>query len=109
MGNFQNVMTEYAANKGSWVDIYPVRELLSARRDGTPMVVDVGGGKGHDLERLRQKCPELPERSLILQDQDLVVETAKVYDPIKTMAYDFFTPQPVKGETLCQCFFTAGF
>ena len=97
MGNFQNVMTAYAASKPSWTDIYPVQHLVSSLKPGVPLVVDVGGGKGHDLEKLRSTYPNLPPGSLVLQDQASVVEAASLHGSITTMAHDFFTPQPVKG------------
>lgn len=97
MANFQNVMSEHAARKISWTELYPVQDLISACKNGTPLVVDVGGGKGHDLEKLRLKYPNLPPGSLVLQDQGLVVQSAAVHKSIQTMAYNFFTPQPVKG------------
>ncbi|KAF2878030.1 O-methyltransferase-domain-containing protein [Massariosphaeria phaeospora] len=61
-----------------------------------PVFVDVGGGTGQQCTTIKEKCPNLPGR-VILQDLPAVIAEAKVPDDIETMAYDFFTPQPIKG------------
>lgn len=64
------------------------------------LMVDVGGGSGHEMVNFRQKHPELPGRLVVedlehqinLVDQD---EYAKL--GIEAVAHDFTKPQPVKG------------
>lgn len=100
-------MAGYRAGKPEWLDpgFYPVEERLGEGvREGEDevLLVDVGGGLGHDLEMLRQKHQRLKGR-LVLQDKEEVVGQAvaegegKGADGFERMAYDFFTPQPVKG------------
>ncbi|KAI4124989.1 MAG: hypothetical protein LQ347_005526 [Umbilicaria vellea] len=102
-------MSGYRAGKPEWLDpgFYPVDERLGkGMREGKEeiLLVDVGGGLGHDLLMLRQKHPRLEGR-LVLQDKEEVVRQAgeegkgkedegKVFEG---MAYDFFTEQPVKA------------
>ena len=84
-------------------NFYPVEENLvegtSTEHDAV-FIVDVGGGKGHDLQELYRKHPKLPGKS-VLQDTKGVIEEAETsgLDPkIVLMEHDFFTKQPVIGE-----------
>ena len=63
-------------------------------------LVDVGGGKGHDLQELSKKHPNLPGK-LVLQDLKSPIAEAKLSglkENIVPMEHDFFTEQPVKGS-----------
>lgn len=65
-------MAAYRAGKISWLDpgFYPVNERLIEQfnaKFGDILLVDVGGGLGHDLRELREKYPALPGK-LVLQD-----------------------------------------
>ncbi|KAI1387563.1 putative O-methyltransferase [Hypoxylon trugodes] len=98
---FNNYMGAYRAGKPSWVDpgFYPVNERLAEGFDGSAgdgvLLVDVGGGLGHDLEDLKKKHPSLPGK-LILQDRAEVISTVSGSNVFEAKAHDFFTPQPVK-------------
>lgn len=95
-------MGGYRAGKSSWVDLgfYPVEERLgSGMKEGTEeaLLVDVGGGLGHDLELLKEKHEHLPGR-LILQDKEEVLSQIPATDNVfEKMRHDFFTRQPVQG------------
>ncbi|KAH8805413.1 S-adenosyl-L-methionine-dependent methyltransferase [Xylogone sp. PMI_703] len=84
-------------NLTSWPEMYPTNAIVSAAKPGRALVVDIGGSRGHDLEKFRLRHPEIPDGSLILQDLPDVVENVQVDRAIEPQAYDFFTPQPVKG------------
>lgn len=84
------------ARQAGWLDIYPHQTVVDTAVQEGPLVVDVGGNIGHDIERFRQAHPDTAER-LYLQDRPEVVKLSKSPDPVNKMAYDFFTPQPVKG------------
>ena len=83
-------------------DFYPFEENLI--KDATTghdvfFLVDVGGGKGHDLKEMCQKYPELPGK-LVLQDIKSVIDEAVASDldgKIVPMEHDFFTEQPIRG------------
>ena len=99
LGIFSNYMGGYRAGRPSWVDagFYPVSERLTSAFDSSispVLLVDVGGGKGHDLEELRAKHSSLPG-TLILQDQPEVISKVSAQG-FEATAHDFFTPQPVK-------------
>ena len=93
-------MSGYRQGKSSWCDegFYPLTERIGQGLDPErPLLVDVGGGLGHDLLELRTKHPELSGR-LILQDQaDVIKQVGDSEKRIELVVHDFFTPQPVKG------------
>ncbi|KAL1966228.1 hypothetical protein VTN77DRAFT_4780 [Rasamsonia byssochlamydoides] len=82
------------------VDIVDFRALLSPYQtsDDSILVVDIGGGKGHCLQRIHHLLADVPGR-LVLQDRPEVL--ADTYDlknsRIEKCAYNFFEKQPVKG------------
>lgn len=107
LSQFQNHMAGYRTGRASWMDydFYPVEKSLvqgtKAENDAV-FLVDMGGGRGHDLQELQKKHPKLPGK-LVLQDQIAVIEQAKAAgldSKIIPMEHDFFTPQPVIGMSL---------
>ena len=82
-----------------WFNIYPVEQRLAQGFDNGPeavMIVDVGGGFGHQAINLKKKFPNLPGRFVV---QDLAHGLPKERpDGIEFMAHDFTMPQPVKSE-----------
>ncbi|KAK4141039.1 S-adenosyl-L-methionine-dependent methyltransferase [Dichotomopilus funicola] len=64
------------------------------------VLVDVGGGRGHALERIRRRFPGLQGR-LVLQDQQSVIDDALAggLNPaeIEPQVASFFKPNPVRG------------
>ncbi|KAF4614375.1 hypothetical protein G7Y89_g15363 [Cudoniella acicularis] len=95
---FNNYMSAYRAGKPTWCDpgFYPI-EHLTAGFDSTSnpvLLVDVGGGLGHDLQELCEKHGNLPG-DLILQDREEVIATLTPCTNFKATAHDFFTPQPI--------------
>lgn len=101
---FNSYMSAYRAGRISWLDpgFYPVQERLADQFNSDHsdvLLVDVGGGLGHDLQDLREKYPALPGK-LVLQDRAEViaeVSTTTTGQHFQAMAHDFFTPQLVKG------------
>ncbi|KAK7542626.1 O-methyltransferase [Phyllosticta citribraziliensis] len=70
-----------------------------------PLVVDVGGGRGQALMRIREECPDIPAHRMVLQDRAEVIEDAKQKDApelrgVKMVAHSFFDPQPSKGALI---------
>uniref|UniRef100_A0A8H7K5S5 O-methyltransferase domain-containing protein n=1 Tax=Bionectria ochroleuca TaxID=29856 RepID=A0A8H7K5S5_BIOOC len=100
---FNNYMSAYRAGKPSWLDpgFYPIQERLLNGFElaySDVLLVDVGGGLGHDLRELKEKHPNLPGR-LVLQDRPEVISSLDstgetVFEPT---SHDFFTEQPVKN------------
>ena len=100
---FNNHMTGTQAEIQPWIDseFYPFQERLISGADQAEdavFLVDVGSGKGHDVQEVLRQHPELPG-ILILQDQKEVIDEVTGLDPrIQATVHDFFTPQPIKGS-----------
>lgn len=85
--------------RGTLVDHFPTEKMLERMHPDRPLLVDIGGGAGHDLDAF-QKKHALPRGTLVLQDRPEVIKQADNIDPaIEKMAYDFFTPQPVRDAS----------
>ncbi|KAL4791471.1 S-adenosyl-L-methionine-dependent methyltransferase [Aspergillus venezuelensis] len=102
---FNHHMTAYHQGRPSWMDegFFPVNSLVEGQNIGAEdvLLIDVGGGVGHDLAEFRRKHPSLPGR-LLLQDLPDVVEQAKTQNQavgktIEPVPHNFFEEQPVKG------------
>ena len=92
---FASCMTAYANNRPSLIDIYPSGCLLKNWSLDTVLLVDVGGGAGHDVAAFRRHHAD---GRLILQERREVLQVIdNLDDSIEKMEYDFFTPQPVEG------------
>lgn len=102
---FNHHMGGFRYGRPSWMDpeVYPVQERLIQGLsigvdEGDPvLLVDIGGGYGHDLVEFQSKYPSCPGR-LILQDLSRVLDKiSDLPDMIKRVPYDFHSPQPIKG------------
>ncbi|CAG9998313.1 unnamed protein product [Clonostachys byssicola] len=95
--DFNLFMGNTMGARNYWVDWFPVEEQLLQDLDKeSALLVDVGGGKGHDLIAFQEKYPA--RGRVVLQEIPSVVESLTDLDRgIETMAYDFFTEQPIKG------------
>ncbi|KAI9687301.1 MAG: hypothetical protein M1822_002344 [Bathelium mastoideum] len=99
---FNSYMSAYRAGKWSWVDpgFYPFTSRIISGFESSisdVLLVDVGGGLGHDLEEIKTKIPTIPGR-LILQDRDEVISTLPATKrDFEAQAHDFFTTQIVQG------------
>jgi hypothetical protein len=100
---FNHFMQAYRAGNAMWFesDFYPVSERLLDGFDfsiSDVLLVDVGGGKGHDLAAFAAAHPH-PPGEFILQDQASVL--AEVDPSLSKLftarPWDFFaSPEPVK-------------
>jgi hypothetical protein len=91
--SFDQVMGGVMANQARWVDIFPSQSLLNTDKGGdSPLVVDVGGNIGHDIEKFREMHPETAAR-LYLEDRPEVVARSKCPDTVNKLGYNFFTPR----------------
>lgn len=86
-----------------WTAVYPIDQLISEAKCDRPILIDVGGSKGHDVKQFLSSHPTAPPGTAVIQDR---AEVLKLIDdpvllqeagPVRLMAHDFFTPQPVKG------------
>lgn len=99
--DFNTFMSGIRSTRKHWIEWFPVETEIGVASTGVEndtLVVDVGGGKGHDLERFLERFPQTKGR-LVLQDLPRTISSIQELSPgIHAMPHDFFTPQPVKGE-----------
>lgn len=62
------------------------------------LLVDVGAGQGQALREVRKDRSDLMGR-MIAQDLPEVIAGRELVEGVETMGYDFFEPQPVKGDS----------
>lgn len=99
-----NHMMGYRQGLPSWTDegFYPISERIAKGMktdERRVAIVDIGGNVGYDLEDLKKKHPSLPGR-YVLQDRPEVISTiASAMEGVEATSYDFFTEQPIKGES----------
>jgi hypothetical protein len=100
MKDFNTFMGNSMGARQIWLDWYPIQERLidgSDPADDPALLVDIGGGWGHDLLAFHNKYPN--KGKLILQDlPDVIKDMRALPSGVEAMGYDFFTEQPVKGE-----------
>ena len=96
---FGAMMAVQASGKTSWADegAYPVKARLGNAEEDEVLVVDLGGGSGHDLLGFKARHPDVKGR-LVLQELPYMINqvTGKV-DGIELVKHDFNTTQPIKG------------
>ncbi|KAL8735675.1 MAG: hypothetical protein Q9166_000844 [cf. Caloplaca sp. 2 TL-2023] len=98
---FNSFMTKWKEGTRTWTDTYPATSNLCKgieKSDDAVLLVDIGGGSGHVLKDF-VRDPTHRTGRLILQDLPAALGDADALmkHGIEVMAYDFFTPQPVKG------------
>lgn len=103
MQAFNAYMGAIRSGRKFWADWYDVKGRVLhgfAFQPGKALLVDIGGGNGHDLETLIQKQPRTAGY-LVLQDLKTTIAGLEGKDlsnkGIRAMEYDFFTEQPIKG------------
>jgi hypothetical protein len=96
--DFGQLMKMYAGMQTPWVDIFPTESLLENDDGKCPLLVDLGGGLGHDIVHFVRKHQSVAGPRLILQDQAGVVAQTLLKPEVGTvMVHDIFQPQTVKG------------
>ena len=98
--SFNMWMTGQREGRATWLTFFPFEEQLVRGFKGgidDVMLVDVGGGIGHEVEAIKNKYPGIPGK-FILQDSPNIIQKARRVPGMQVMVHDFFKPQPVKGE-----------
>ena len=99
---FGALMAEFHGQRHYWwTSFYPTSRLTEPLLENSdsqaiPLIVDVGGGVGRDMENLRQYL--LPKAyNIVVQDLPHVVEQgAKLYPSLKFMSHELFHEQPIQ-------------
>ena len=99
--DFNLTMSAFNADRPNWMEVYPTEDLFEGAdlysSKNAVLLVDIGGGLGHDVEKFRARYPDAAGK-LVLQDRPEVVAHTVCKPPVKTMAHDFFAPQPILGK-----------
>ena len=102
MTDFNSFMESDRGSRPDWVDWFPVQQqLLDGFKadEEAVLLVDVAGGRGHDIALFKNKFPQAPGR-LVLQDLPRVIDDVEnLHEGIERCSHDFFTPQPIKGQS----------
>ncbi|KAK4871037.1 hypothetical protein LT330_000274 [Penicillium expansum] len=86
----------------SWLEWFPVEErlLCDTHPDAETLMVDVAGGRGHDLAAFATRYPDVPGR-LILEDLPHVLEESTIdAERIEKQPFALFKPQPIHGARI---------
>lgn len=94
---FNYTMMAYAASKPTFGELYASDNLINGWDKQAPLLVDMGGSSGHDIEQFRAQNKGLPKGSLVLQDLAGPIGEAQIQPPVEAQVHDFLEPQPVKG------------
>ena len=82
----------------TFLDVFPAPDKASETSADRALFVDIGGGFGQQAISFREKYSQLEGR-VIVQDLAPTTANATQHPGVEFMAYNFFTPQPVKGMT----------
>ena len=89
-------MAAHKKGCSSIVDLLPLSVLLEGYdHTSSVLLVDIGGGVGHQSMELRSRYPQLQGDIVV---QDLRVTKELEFAGVRGMKYDFFTPQPIESE-----------
>lgn len=86
-----------------WPDVYPIGSQVQGtlnNKEDEILLVDIGGNQGQDLKMFRELHPNIPGRLVLMDLPDAIENNKSDMRGIEMIAYDFFTPQPVKGNIL---------
>ncbi|KAJ5189027.1 O-methyltransferase family 2 [Penicillium cf. griseofulvum] len=86
----------------SWLEWFPVEDRLlsGAHPDAETLMVDVAGGRGHDLVAFLERYPDV-KGHLVLQDLPHVLEESTIdTERIEKQPFDLFKPQPIHGARI---------
>ncbi|OJD20548.1 hypothetical protein ACJ73_08115 [Blastomyces percursus] len=81
----------------------PAQRLLSQLETtgDTPLIVDIGGGKGHTISQIKGYTGEGIKGRFILQERRIVLDDITEELPgIEREEHNFFTPQPIKNAVI---------
>jgi hypothetical protein len=92
---FNSFVASYSTTSIPWTAIYETGVIIDDYVGG-PMLVDIGGSKGRDLESFKLAHPG-NEGKLFLEDLPTVLEQATCDAGIRRVPIDFFQPQPIRG------------
>ena len=99
-GHFCQFMTVQRLGMPTWLDAYPYRERAQGLAPEQTLLVDVGGGVGHQSVALRNALPADVTNRIVVQDQMPVIGQALKAPGVEAQEYNFWTPQPIHGARM---------
>ncbi|KAM5437586.1 putative demethylsterigmatocystin 6-O-methyltransferase [Microsporum canis] len=102
LANFHIWMNTRHAGETHWLDVYPLDKYIrldEADNLVETLLVDVGGGNGHEARLVKERYPHLPGR-IIFQDLSEIIQKCSSMHGVDGMIHDFFSPQPVRGARI---------
>ncbi|CAI7666386.1 unnamed protein product [Penicillium manginii] len=94
--HFNKFMEAEQRGMRRWFDVFPIEEKSRNLNPDQALFVDVGGNIGHQSVALKARLPEI-QNDIIVEDLEIVLASAIPCEGVKTIAFDFFQPQVVKG------------
>lgn len=86
-----------------WHEIYPAATELDVNGFKEPceppLLVDVGGNTGYQAASFRTENPHIKGRCVVQDLPETLSSSPVTPEGIERIAYDFFTPQPIKGKS----------
>jgi hypothetical protein len=99
--NFNTFMTGVRGARPHWIQWFPIRERIlngASQDDKDVLLVDIGGGRGHDLHRFIETFSDTKGR-FVLEDLPVVIDDYRGANArIEPLKHDMFTPQPIHGK-----------
>ncbi|KAL5119044.1 hypothetical protein ACEQ8H_002968 [Pleosporales sp. CAS-2024a] len=101
--DFNMFMGAVGGSQSYWWDWYDIKGRLIDGFDKTKsnvMLVDIGGGNGHDIQMFHEQFGAHHCGALVLQDMASVIAgipSDQLDNKITRMGHDFFQEQPIKG------------
>ncbi|KAI0405970.1 S-adenosyl-L-methionine-dependent methyltransferase [Xylaria palmicola] len=102
---WDNANTFFEGDRGSrpsWLSWFPAKDRFfpGGHQQETPLLVDIAGGRGHDLLEFLAKYPDEPG-PFVLQDLAPVLDGALPLPPhVRKQAFDLFSDSPVQGARI---------
>lgn len=103
LSNLSALMKVIQRDRLNWSEWFPADVLFKAPTSkGDVLLVDVGGGLGHDTTGLARRYPDKEVEFVVEDLPSVIAETRNetLDHRIKLVEHDFFKPQPVKGAKI---------
>ena len=100
--NFNEYVAYRRAGQAICWDIYPVEKESKGWDPQAPLLVDIGGGIGHQSVAFKKKFPRVPGR-VIVEDLASPISMALSSPGVETRIHNMFDPQPIKGWCQKNC------
>ena len=102
LNNYNLFMSGHRVGRANWLEFFPLEEQIATTFDGGKdgiLWVDIGGGRGHEVEAIKERYPYLPGR-FILQDLPDTIKQALPVPGMEIVNHNFFMEQPIKGTPM---------